>query len=168
MGQAFLVVGGEGTGTRAVTRLLIAAGCEGDGSHFQPFDTAIPRDHNRIVWRRSIPHALQWPEIPYLASVLAHRGYSTHVVVTTRDWAATAQSQVAATHVKTIAEAQANLRRAYQHIFSGIDKVPLPYTMVSYESFATQPKAIAAFLESLGLSAPEHEPFYDGNTKWFP
>lgn len=166
MGRAFLVVGAEDTGTRAVTRVLIAAGCAGDASHFQPFDNGIPRGHDRIVWRRSVPHAGQWPAVSHLLILVRNAGYQPHVIVTMRDWSATAVAQVSATHVKTKEQALENLQRAYRCIFRDLGSVD--YTIVNYESFGTSQMAIDLFLQRLGLSAPQREPFYDGNKRWFP
>ena len=70
MKRAFLVLGAESSGTRLVTRLLIAAGCHGDGGHQQPFDkwqaASSPFDgKDPIVWRRSYPWTEYhlWPNL---------------------------------------------------------------------------------------------------------
>ncbi|MEM6797289.1 MAG: hypothetical protein AAF725_25180, partial [Acidobacteriota bacterium] len=186
--RAFLVVGAESHGTHLVTDLLVHAGCHGhSGEHgpwrgesagasprgpsaprdLQPWDLEPPTDQDPIVWRRSVPHLLRWPDLAGMALDLEMRGYLVHVVVVHRERYPAIQSQLKWRHVASEAEAEANIERAYRHIFGHIEAADLPSTMVSYESLLADPGAQARLLSALGLEAPE-EPLelWDGNKKW--
>jgi len=68
MFDAFLVVGGESTGTRLVTEVLIALGCHGDSGHKQRLDTDIDKGEDipmPFVWRRSMPHQKKFVSIQH-------------------------------------------------------------------------------------------------------
>ena len=98
--SAYLVLGPESSGTRLMTRILIAAGCAGYDGHDQVFDTALPiADGRPIVWRRSVPHRREWPEIGWMLRLLCEQGYTPRIVVMARDWYAMARSQASAGHV---------------------------------------------------------------------
>src|SRR6266540_4276722 len=106
MKRAYLVLGPESSGTRFVTKLLIDAGCLGDGDHEQRLDkpgdqsrelleeALLPHDETPIVWRRSYPHGGQWVDISQAVGQLRRKGYDVHAVVTTRDWFPMIQSQL--------------------------------------------------------------------------
>jgi hypothetical protein len=153
-----------------MARLLIASGCYGDGGHVQRLDNlqaVIPSQN--LVWRRSFPHFAgqerTWPDPQGMAARFSSAGFLVHTLVTTRDWTATAPSQVAAEHVSDLATAQANLQEAYRRIFAGLGNTP--FTMVSYESLTTNPQASQRLIQSLGLPFAEHEVLTDENRKWF-
>lgn len=164
--RAFMVLGGESTGTRLVTRLLLAAGCYGDGDHVQRLDTHIPEDKPLLVWRRSVPHANEMPNIAEMALALVRAGYVVTAVITVRDWLCTAQSQVKAPHAPNDAAALYSLQNAYRHIFAELPAF-VPYIMVNYESLALQPERGAANLYSLLNLTPETAVYiYNGNEKY--
>lgn len=78
--KAFLVLGGESTGTRMVTQLLCEAGCYGDHGHQQRLDNSLPIDQPLVVWRRSVPHARKMPDIQAMISRLEDFGYEVTAV----------------------------------------------------------------------------------------
>lgn len=165
---AVLVLGAEATGTRLMTGILIAAGCVGSAQGVQPLDYAIPTPGQQpIVWRRSVPHAHQWPDVVRLIDTLRSLGYAqVAAVVTTRDWQATVQSQVQAGHVADQAQAWRNLQKAYPLIMSGLDTAHAPHVMVNYESLVQRPgRVIAWIMGRFGFFIPTVE-IYDGNEKW--
>jgi len=161
--RAFLVLGAEGTGTRLMTRLLIAAGCSGDGQHEQRWDTETPTDP-LVVWRRSFPHNGVWPDLSDMYASL--HDYAVRTIVMVRDWYTCSRAQVA-THpyVPTEEVSLINLQRAYLEIFRAIE---LPFIVVSYESIVAHPEAITEILRILGLPTPQApENIVDGNAKYF-
>ena len=168
MGKAYLILGPESSGTRCVTRLLIKAGCHGGADHEQAFDRSPPSGVSPVVWRRSVPHGKSWPEITRMVNSLEARGYEVRVIVTTRDWHPTVESQVKARHVADRNEAVRNLRRAYPFIFEHLARAGVPYWVVSYEALVARPKKVAAkLMEMLGLPLPEKIEIFDGNEKYY-
>lgn len=166
--RAVLVLGAEGTGTRVVTRLLIAAGYAGDDGHTQRWDAELPTDEPLVVWRRSLPHGGQWPDVDRLVRQLVERGYDVTACVTSRDWAATVRSQIAAGHSATPAGALWQLRRAYITVASALHAADVPFVVASYESLSQHPEAAAELLLQLGVTPPATLPtFFDGNAKHF-
>lgn len=191
--RAFLVLGPESHGSHLVTDILINAGCIGHaGNHIpwqpenkvlirgikkpwehdlptdlQPWDKKPPTAENPIVWRRSLPHGKKWINIKAMIRDLRSRGYLSYVIVVTRDTYSGLQSQLKWSHVEDIEAGQANISKAYLHIFRHLFKTRVPFTVVNYEALALYPKAQDFLLEQLGLPQPERRwPIYDGNRKW--
>jgi hypothetical protein len=144
--KAILVTGGESTGTRLMTKILISMGYYGDSGHEQRLDQVIPQ-YPAIVWRRSVPHARQFPPLAQMATTLRGLGYEVSALVMMRDWHCAAKSQVQAGHVANMEEAECNLRKAYAHITEQLRDVP--FTMVSYESLVQRPANVV--WQALGL-----------------
>jgi LPS sulfotransferase NodH len=151
MKRAYLVFGPESSGTRLMTRILILAGCQGSWGHYQHYDHHFPKD-SPIVWRRSVPHARQWPDIVDMVTSLRNAGYSVKAVVTTRHWWPMICSQVKAGYVPCLDTARKNVRRAYRHIFSSLEQANVEYVIVSYEALVEERgPAIKAILNELQL-----------------
>jgi LPS sulfotransferase NodH len=163
--NAYLVLGPESSGTRLMTRILIQAGCLGSDDHDQAFDQALPAADGRpIVWRRSVPHRREWPDIGLLVRLLREQGYEPQAVVMARDWYATARSQLDAGHVADIDMALANLQQAYQHIYQRVSHC---YVLVTYEGLVQRPiQTLAWLMPMLGLPVPQMR-IYDANAKWY-
>ncbi len=150
--KAYLVLGPESSGTRMMTELLLAAGCIGDAGHTQRFDRAWPTEESPIVWRRSVPHAGEWPPIELLIHHLRSAGYEVYAVVTMRDWTAMARSQVEHWG-HSFESAISNIRMAYPYIFSALLKFQVSYIMTSYESLKEYGPQQALF-SLIDLTAP--------------
>jgi hypothetical protein len=155
--KAILVTGGESTGTRLMTKILCSMGYYGDSGHEQRLDDVIPQ-YPAIVWRRSVPHARQFPPLAQMARTLRGMGYEVSALVMMRDWHCAAKSQVQAGHVANIEEADCNLRKAYAHITEQL--CDAPFTMVSYEGLVQRPEQTVWW--ALGLPTIKDE-----NSKWF-
>lgn len=146
MYKAYIVLGGESTGTRLVTRILIRAGCIGDSGHVQSLDELIPnhkldlRAGQSFVWRRSMPHNKHWIDIRQELYVPVLRLISNPkdicVVVTTRNWFCAARSGAKAGHSVGFSEALGCLERAYIDILNFVRGCPftIKYYMVSYDA----------------------------------
>lgn len=188
MYKAFIVVGGESTGTRLVTQLLINVGCVGDSGKAQRLDKFSKEDSlrdlmsegkfPRVVWRRSVPHASRMPnleeELMYPLLGMYKRG-EIFVVVTTRNWLCAARSAVNAGHCRDLASALVRLERAYTHIFEFLKKhSKMRYHMVSYDALISSGNFYLPYLfGQLQLNVPFDEAvkmartFYNGNTKHY-
>jgi hypothetical protein len=170
----YLVCGPESSGNRLMARILMAAGCYGDGDVIQRLDKEDPPpDANRVVLHRSFPYGAQgggrhWPNINKLNDRFSALGYGMFVVVMARDHHCMARSQVEkGKHVKTLAEAQANIISAYGLILSYV--MNFHYVVVPYESIVLHPReTISWLLEYLALPPGEfQEEIRDENIKWY-
>ena len=86
--RAFVVLGAESSGTRLLTRMLIASGCKGSDGYDQPWDDKLPYDDPLIVWRRSVPDknsSEPAPAIRWILRQLKDRGYETTIIITLED-----------------------------------------------------------------------------------
>lgn len=166
--RAFLVLGPESSGTRLMTKLLMVAGCYGDDGHVQRLDRDPLPNVPRLVWRRSVPHGKQWPDLSAAIQRLQRGGYVVTVVVTSRDWHAMALSQIEQTHAPDVAGAIRNVQWAYHHIFRALYLTHVPFEVVNYEALVSRPQAVTAQLMTrLGLPAPAEVSIYDGNAKYY-
>jgi hypothetical protein len=178
MKRAYLVLGPESSGT---PKVLIDAGCFGDGEHDQRLDkkqdqsreildeTALPEDDTPVVWRRSYPHGGKIVDISKAVRQLQSKGYEVFAVVTTRDWYPMIQSQLKdRQHANSEMEALQNVRDAYRNIFQYLPPT-IPYFMASYDSIGRyRRKALRRLLELLQLTKPRLvNNSIDGNAKWY-
>jgi hypothetical protein len=164
--RAYLVLGPESSGTRLLTRILIAAGCYGDDGHEQRLDSAIP-DEPLLVWRRSLPHDKQWPDIAGLVGLLRLHGYAVTAIVSSRDWHAMALSQVQAPHAPDVSTALVQIQQAYLRIFAGLRSTATPFRVVNYEALVMRVETSIRLLEHLGLPAEARIEVHDGNAKHY-
>lgn len=167
--RALLVYGPESTGTRLLTRILIAAGCYGDGTHGQRLDTHIPDDEPYIAWRRSFPHARRWPDIERMANRLREKDYHIITYVTMRDWYPAAMSQMRRGYASDVKQSLANMQNAYALIFSKLNKLNIPCIVFSYDALVSHPdQYLKKSLSMVGLEPPkDFEPIRDGNIKYY-
>jgi len=185
-GRAYIVIGPESTGTRMTTRLLLSKGCLGDAEHRQKWDKEDFKGTNGdpVVWRKSVPHGVEWPNMLNMKQKLMRAGYKNIVVViTSRDWYPQACS-MAKMHMRDMKDynkmsefekIQAALERtqkAYAHIFREIENAALPFILTNYESIVTDMRSVNALMKQLGLPLYETEEYLqhkltNRNDKWF-
>ena len=170
MVKAIFVLGAESSGTRLMTRLLIRAGCTGDDTHVQPFDTTgLPPaafGHD-VVWRRSLPHGGAWPDVAGMIETARGLGYDVRVVFMHREDEPLIQSQLAAPHVKTREEAVANIDRAYRDYHARLSDWQVSHYNVTYERLTANGWSVMLeLLRWLDLTTVMGEPLYDGNAKY--
>jgi len=162
--KAFLVLGPESSGTRLVTRCLIAAGCQGWGDHAQGFDTSLDGAGDLIVWRRSLPHGSQWPDLRQMLLALRCHGYDVRVLVIVRSHYCTVRSQIRARHVENQSQAERNIAQAMCRIVSFVSESNLPVRYVTYEEVVHNSEAFSRTLEQWGLKW--RTGLRDGNAKY--
>ena len=167
--RAFVVMGPPSSGTRFMTRLLIAAGCDGDGDHHQRFDDTAPTT-DLIVFRRHMParRIPAWADGQNVFDALRSLGYAVTVVIMTRDRHCTIKSQLAAPHADDVAGAYFWLHETWREIFKHLPD-DMPFHIVSYESLVQRPyRAVTALYKQLGLEpATAFETIRDGNEKYY-
>lgn len=160
--RAIMVLGPEASGTRLVTRILIAAGCMGDGGHDQRLDWEPPTA-DLIVWRRSLPHDNVWPDIACMVRYLRLQGYEVSAIVTDRSDEPMIVAQ-ARDHVAAQPVAVNHIGRARMLI----ETVPLTMMKVRYEDLIEHIAEVVAQIASFAeVPVPSHvEDIYDGNRKY--
>ena len=168
---AVLVYGPESSGNRLLARLLVAAGCIGDGGHFQRWETQPPTGESPIVWLRSLPlgTAHDWPDIAPQIALLRQLGYAVRLLSMRRDWHFTALSQVHNGHVVDYQAGLRNIRRAERLITRASQDVP--WWSISYEALVAHPLPVLnAALRFMGLAEltelPAGDAIFDGNYKY--
>lgn len=168
MKRAFLVYGPESSGNRLMTRILVACGCYGDGAHRQRLnDWPPPPDIEQIAWHRSVPYGGAWPNLQKQTDMVRQAGFYPTVLIMTRDWCATAMSQLHAPHVPDIDTGYEHIELAYLHIFGAVIGRGLPYVMVSYEALQRR-EYLDWLLSHLGLEPQQEiEAIRDENEKWY-
>jgi hypothetical protein len=166
--KAFLVVGPESSGTHLSTRLLMNAGCFGDTGHPQAIDRdGFPDDNPLIVWRRSLPFAGRWPNLPQMVNRL-DRYDTVTAIITCRDWHAMISSQLVKGHARGGEDALSNIRHAYKRIYHMLGRFThVQPIMISYEALVQRPGRYGGeMLRMMGLQ-PANIDVYDGNEKHY-
>ena len=126
--RAFVVLGAVGSGTRLITKILIAAGCKGSAEDPQPWDKKLPYDELLIVWRRGVPHiGGEQPAIRWMLTQLKDRGYETNIIVITREdnAARDAYSYIYSQIGELVAYSQVTSEEVIDDLFARLD-VPVP------------------------------------------
>lgn len=188
--KIFFVLGGESTGTRLITRLLVDAGCFGDINHDQRMDTWAYKHTGSLekrlqkgqplVWRRSFPHNKKMPCImedlvyPVLRLHGVNRYDDVMFLVTMRNWFCAARSATKVGHSETEEDAIEKLKQAYTKIFSFFAKNPFfDYRMVHYEWLVSwRPFALSFLYKDCGFEVDRYrvtqiaETLRNENDKW--
>ena len=162
MGTAIFIVGPESSGTRMLTEAFINVGCYGDSEINQRMDD-YNFTENLIVFRRSLPHGGNWPDI---ASIVKNmKDYRVIPILILRDKEITIKSQLRAGHVLTEEESRHNIEfaipYAYRH-FAAVGLIPL---VIIYEAFVESKDLRRLFFTSLALMEPKME-FRNENFKY--
>ena len=170
MKTAYFVVGPESSGTRMLTKLLIANGCYGQAGDEQAMDSNFVKvlETPKIVFRRSFPHGGIWPDLDSRFDLVREFGYQIILIKMIRDINAIAQSQVIRYHVSTIPEALEHVRKAYSEIQNAEYYTGVTAYHCVYESMTTNSVAALRFLELIGFNAPlSLIPMTNENEKYF-
>jgi hypothetical protein len=161
MKRAVMVVGPESSGTRLAARILVAAGVAGSDVHAQAYDWRLPTEP-LILWRRSLPHRNEWPDIPCMVRSLHAAGYDVLGMFTDRADEPLTLSQMAS-RGRTRKAAARNIARARIIMATW----PLPKVLVQYEDLVARPKEMMAqMLSPLHLPVPDGIEIFDANAKY--
>lgn len=94
MKKLFFVVGSESSGTRLTTRILHESGCFGDFGHYQRLDEfihsgisliSIVQESELIVFRRSVPHGEEFPDIREILKKFCSFGCALYIIIPVRN-----------------------------------------------------------------------------------
>lgn len=147
-----LVVGAESSGTRLLARILTMGGCQGTDAHMQPFDTMrrLPQAMGKpLMWRRSLPHAHEWPDLRDLIDHIKDAGYRPALLHTLRDMLPSYLSQVAHNHVNEYDRAHHHIIRANRSILEFAEDNYVDYHHVTYAGLCSHPRDTIRWLWNL-------------------
>lgn len=170
--KCYLVYGPESSGTRLLTRIILACGALGDGQHQQRLDdmaeqARVAATATRCVFRRSLPHGGKWTIVKDELAEFIAAGYKFEAFVLTRDWHSSIKSQIKQNHVSDESQALANLRHAYPHILGQLVSLGITYTIVNYESIIYEDDFARRFCERHNIGTPMlEERITNENAKW--
>jgi hypothetical protein len=160
----YLVVGPESSGTKMTAQLLRTAGCRSVAIIGCDDGPELPLDGRVPLLRRSLPHGARW--IPVAEMVTLLDVDEVQAVVTTRDWVAMVDSQVARTLARDRGSALASVRRAYAEIFTTLAERSVPFVISSYEAMVSEPRYAPRLLDLIGLPAASVDT-WNANDKWY-
>ncbi len=160
----YLVVGPESSGTKMTAELLRTAGCRSVAIIGDDDGPELPLDGRVPLLRRSLPHGRRWIPVAEMLTLLDVD--EVHAVVTTRDWVAMVDSQIARTLAPDRGSALARVRRAYAEIFTTLAERSVPFVLSSYEAMVSEPRYAPRLLDLIGLPAASVDT-WNANDKWY-
>ena len=179
MKRCFIVAGGEKSGTRLATRILIAAGCLGIatadarpefGGWPQFYDLNDPQGETPIVIRRTLPYhpGRQWVELEPLIDRIKALGYDITIIFTVRSSDCTAKSLVVSRYVANFEEGLKDTTRANSEIQAYIARSEADSYVLPYECLVDDSKKeLKTMSEAIGLDCTVFsEPIFDGNAQY--
>lgn len=171
--NAYLVLGAEGSGTYMMRDALVSAGCSWD-SRFDSFEyepTDLMRMKNLFVFRRSIPHADQWPKIDEIIHHLKMASYKEIIIIwMIREMHSTIKSVANRRRKEASGDELLGNYFATFPLQQQIPNWPISENliMITYGYFVTsEPYRRWLFRYRFYLPYPEKFAFYDGNRKYF-
>ena len=179
MKRCFIVAGGEKSGTRLATRILIAAGCLGIataeaqaeyGGWPQYYDANDPEGESPIVIRRTLPYhpGRQWIELDPLVDRIKALGYDITIIFTVRSTDCTAKSLVASRYVANFEAGLKDTTEANTRIQAYIARSEGKSYVLPYECLVDDSKKeLQTMSEAIGLDCKAfNEPIFDGNAQY--
>lgn len=173
MKRAFFILGAEGAGTRCLTAAFVAAGCRGSAEHQQPMDDLDFSGEGDLVFRRSLPHGGEWPDLTTISQAMIAAEYYVFPVFIHRktDYVVAHQLRtdrehngvVQAPYASTQEEAMDHIRCSWVEAYAFALGLCRPLLTVSYEAFVFSPHVRAAFFATLVLGQPLYPLFYNAN-----
>jgi len=164
---AVVVLGPEASGTRMITEFCIRAGFFGDSGHGQRLDhlkfDAAP---DRIVFRRSLPHAGAWPDLLDIHSRLEKANYTNiHYIFVFRDPRYNVLAQLRVGHVREAKQGYENILRALNDSWEAFQILDVEPLVVVYEQWVESEELRDVIAAVLGVETPEMD-FYNANDKY--
>jgi len=166
--KAYLVLGAESSGTRLLTAILVSGGCVGNSDHYQWWDDHPLSSQDRpIVWRRSYPHGVSYPNIGEMVEALRRNSRADiTAVVPVRAQHPCTSSLVLRGHAPDPTVAAAKLQEATLRLFRDLQVHRLPFVLITYEDLVARPEQTQLWLyASLGLPHVPDIEVEDGNEK---
>lgn len=160
--RAFFVIGPEGCGTYMLAEAFVSAGCTYcDKDVIEEF--LKEQQPDMFVFRRSLPHAGTYPDVPDILGNLNMIGYKTTMVAIVRDQRTAEISTFMRKFNETYVPGDKYgfaIRVIGHYVQNGTCR------LISYEYFVSSPPYRKQLFEDYGLPEPEMG-FYDGNEKYY-
>lgn len=167
--QAFFVLGAEGSGTNMLRDALVAAGCSWKQGHesYQD-DYHFEEMESPFVFRRSLPHAGEWPDLEKNIDSLIKADFYVHVLFIIRDFFATASSVVRRDYQRDLDTCYSNQQKMLTFIgeVAYFDRSIITY--ITYEAFCLNEGFRKwLFEERLGLPYPADFQIWYANDQYY-
>lgn len=162
--RCFLIIGAESSGTRVLAQSFISSDVFGDGGHAQRLDFMddeglIEIDYD-VVFRRSLPHAGEWPVITEIVERFTRTGFKVVVVGILRETSFVINSQLRnSQHSDNVTDASEKIQRANRLVNDYAE------TIVEYTPFVNSEEYRNSFFADYFLPPPSIY-YYDGNQKY--
>ena len=160
--RMLFVFGPESAGTRGTVRFMVDnGGYWGTDAHIQPLDEfvygrqsldkIVPKDVEKIVFRRSIPHANNFEELNFIDTQFLNAGYKTIWCVVLRELSEIVRSKISRQHA--LDETQAWMQTMYQYnwIYSKIANKSSGVYFFPYTTAVKNPDQAIATLKSFKI-----------------
>lgn len=165
MREAVLVVGPESSGTKMLTEAFVRCDYFGDGGFRQRMDDLqFVERPDKIVFRQSLPHGAQWPDLIAIVSAMQTAGYVVRPVLVFRDKDCCRQSQGINQGHSPEASTR-NIPKALDQAFTELTAVGLWPLTVYLGAFVKSALVRSAFFSMFGLTVPKME-FVDPDEKY--
>lgn len=159
-----------------LTAAFIAAGCKGSAGHRQAWDTEpFPEPQGDIVFRRSLPHGGEWPDLHEIADRLQESGYEVVPLFAYRktDYLVAHQlrmdreheGEVVAPYASDRADVKSQFKLALAMAYGLSSYLTQPLILVPYEPFVSVAIVRDMLFDSLGLRCPDGMDFYNANER---
>lgn len=154
------VLGPESSGTRGTTQLLIENGYWGQWAHAQDLDRfvegcdireVVPDEVEKVVFRRSIPHAGLYPDLMLIDSYFTNVNYSITWLIVVRSIPETMRSKLMRKHSRD--ENQAMLDTIYQYLWLG-EYIAIKNNKVyffDFDLFLKKPEKSMEYLKAINI-----------------
>lgn len=178
--NAIIIIGPESSGTRMCTSLFSNSGFFGDTGHIQRLDEAVSgRDtlervlggHDRLVFRRSVPHNKQMPDLEFIDSYFKRHGFHPYWFIVTRDSYCTIKSKVRSRHAKNLNSAGVNLQNEVEYL----DKMKVylegRFSYLNASALMRDPNSVARDITAITgivLSVKSVELIHNSDSKYQP
>lgn len=160
--RMLFVFGPESAGTRGTTRFMIEnGGYWGTDAHIQPLDefvygrqpieAIVPQEVDKIIFRRSVPHANNFEDLNIIDTHFLNAGYKTTWLVVLRELSEIVRSKVSRQHA--IDNTQAWMQTTYQYnwIFENISNKSSGVYFFPYTLYIKKPEQAIELLKTFKI-----------------
>jgi hypothetical protein len=160
--KMLFVFGPESAGTRGTTRFMIEhGGYWGTDEHIQPLDdfiygripidVIVPDKIEKVVFRRSVPHAGNYSDLNRIDTQFLNAGYSTKWLVVVRDLAEIVRSKISRQHAADQTDAWMQTVYQYNFIFEKIANKTNGVYFFPYTLYINNPQQTIDILKSFKI-----------------
>lgn len=160
--KMLFVFGPESAGTRGTTRFMIENGSYwGTDEHIQPLDdfvygrmpidAIVPEDIDKIIFRRSVPHAGNYEDLNRIDTQFLNMGYNTKWLLVVRDLSEIVRSKISRGHAADQMDAWMQTTYQYNVIFERIANKTNGVYFFPYTSMMKNPQHAIDVLKSFEI-----------------